>query len=161
MSSELEREYELPDGQVITIANERFRCPEPLFQPSFLGMSAAGVHETAYNAIMKCNTDDRPALWENIVLSGGTTRTPGFDIRLREELRLLLPSTANSCVQPSGHDDQAFVGASLLAASSHFPSMCLSRERWAEEGAEAIHSACPHGDLSVTQGAFVKSARKG
>merc|ERR1712013_120632 len=73
-----EAEEELPDGQVITIGNERFRGPESLFQPSFIGVENCGVHETTYNSIMKCDVDIRKDLYANIVLSGGSTMYPGI-----------------------------------------------------------------------------------
>ena len=56
----------------------RFRAPEALFQPSFLGLEAAGIHETTYNSIMKCDLDIRKDLYGNIVMSGGTTMYNGI-----------------------------------------------------------------------------------
>merc|ERR1711952_354797 len=71
------------------IGNERFRCPESLFQPSFLGLESVGIHETTYNSIMKCDVDIRKDLYANIVLSGGSTMYPGIADRMQKEITLL------------------------------------------------------------------------
>merc|ERR1711890_220602 len=56
-SSDKEKTYELPDGNIITVGSERFRCPEVLFQPSFIGKEASGIHDTTFQSIMKCDVD--------------------------------------------------------------------------------------------------------
>ena len=90
-SSEVEKTYELPDGNFITVGNERFRCPEVLFQPSFIDKEAAGIHEMLFQTIMKCDVDVRKDLYSNIVLSGGSAMSPRFAERLAAEIASLAP----------------------------------------------------------------------
>merc|ERR1711976_578841 len=119
--------YELPDGQVITIGNERFRAPEALFQPSFLGMESCGVHETTYNSIMKCDVDIRKDLYANTVMSGGTTMYPGIVDRMQKEITALAPSTIK-IIAPPERKYSVWIGGSILASLSP-SSRCGSPSR--------------------------------
>eukprot|EP00483_Globobulimina_turgida_P013714 UN13740 len=62
-SNDIEADYELPDGQVITIGAERFRCPEVLFKPALIGIESEGIHTFLYESIMACDIDIRRDLY--------------------------------------------------------------------------------------------------
>jgi len=142
-SSQLEKTYELPDGQVITIGNERFRCPETLFQPSFIGMEQAGVHESTYNSILKCDVDIRKDLYNNIVLSGGTTMFAGIADRMTAEVASLAPQAIKvKVVAPPERKYSVWIGGSILASLSTFQQMWISKAEFEEAGPGIVHRKC-------------------
>ncbi|XP_066979746.1 actin-2, muscle-specific-like [Macrobrachium rosenbergii] len=142
-SAALEKSYELPDGQVITIGNERFRCPESLFQPSFLGMESAGVHETVHTSIMKCDIDIRKDLFANIVMSGGTTMYPGIADRMQKEITALAPSTIKiKIIAPPERKYSVWIGGSILGSLSTFQNLWITREEYEESGPGIVHRKC-------------------
>uniref|UniRef100_A0A2K6TTH0 Actin gamma 1 n=1 Tax=Saimiri boliviensis boliviensis TaxID=39432 RepID=A0A2K6TTH0_SAIBB len=142
-SSSLEKSYELPNGQVITIGNEQFWCPEALFQPSFLSMESCGIHETTFNSIMKCDVDIRKDLYANTVLSGGTTMYPGIANRMQKEITALAPSTMKiKIIAPPECKYSVWIGGSILASLSTFQQMWISKQEYDESGPSITHSIC-------------------
>jgi len=142
-SSEIEKSYELPDGNVITIGNERFRCPEVLFQPSFIGKEASGIHDTMFQTIMKCDVDIRKDLYANIVLSGGTTMFSQIAERITKEIVALAPSTMKiKVVAPPERKYSVWIGGSILASLSTFQQMWISKGEYDESGPSIVHKKC-------------------
>ncbi|XP_059280066.1 actin-100-like [Lycium ferocissimum] len=142
-SKSVEKCYELPDGQVINIGAERFRCPEVLFQPSLAGMDVKGIHENAYNTIMRCDIDIRKDLFANIVLSGGSTMFPGIAERMRKEITALAPSrTKIKVIAPPERKYSTWIGGSVLASLSTFRKMWIVKAEYDEIGPSIVHRTC-------------------
>lgn len=138
-----EQSYTLTDGREIRIGNQCFCCPETLFQPSFIGMESAGIHETIYNSIMKCDIDIRNELFANIVLSGGTSMFPGFAERIQKEVKALaLPNMQVNVIAVPERRYSAWIGGAILAASENFQSMWISKQEYDESGPSIVHRKC-------------------
>ena len=130
-SSSTEKSYDLPDGQVITIGNEQFRCPEALLQPSVLGMESAGIHETCYNSIMKRDVDIHKDIY------------PGIADRMQKEIIALAPPTMKiKIIAPPEHKYSVWIGGSILASLSTFQQLWISKQEYDESGPAIVHRKC-------------------
>jgi len=142
-SQDVEQNYELPDGQVITVGAERFRCAEILFKPSFVGLESEGIHILTYNSIMKCDVDIRRDLYSNIVMSGGTTMFPGIADRMKKEVTAKAPSTMSiKIVAPPERKYSVWIGGSILASLSTFEDMWIQKAEYDESGPSIVHRKC-------------------
>jgi actin-related protein len=142
-TSTLEKPYELPDGQIITLGNERFRAPEALFQPSFIGAEQKGIHEEIFESVMKCDIDIRKDEFQNIVLSGGSTMYPGITDRLQKEMQLIVPNSVKPrIIAPPERKYSVWIGGSILASLSSFQSMWITKQEYDESGPSIVHRKC-------------------
>lgn len=147
-------DYELPDGQEITIENERFRCPEGLFQPKMMGKKdVAPLPQAIFDSINACEQDLRRNLYANIVLSGGTSRFDGLAKRLDEEIEELAPHLKKAKAKgkdmvnvKTGQDlnidcrTVAWQGAAMIAGSQIQKTKWMTKAEYDEHGADYINS---------------------
>ncbi len=145
-SSALERSYELPDGNVITVGKERFRCPEVLFQPKFISMvGRCGVHELVFNSIGEIDADIRKDLYSNVVLSGGSALFEGFAERLTKELTHMAPASMKIKVippVPGWGEFSVWDGGSILGMMYTSREIWITKEEYEEYGTWIVHRKC-------------------
>ena len=143
-TNSLEKNYELPDGKIITIGSERFRCPEYLFKPLEMnGKELDSIQDITFNSIQDCDMDVRRDLYNNIILSGGTTMFDGLGERLQKEIEDKAPKAVTVKVIASPDRKYAvWKGGSTLTSLSTFASMWVTKEDYDEHGAGIIHKKC-------------------
>merc|ERR1711964_9634 len=139
----VDEDYHLPDGTVIRVGTQRFRCPEALFKPSMVGMDADGLHDMTYKAINKCDNDVRRDLYGNIVLSGGTTMYKGLPDRLEKEIGNLAPSAVKpKVIAPPERKHSVWIGGSILSSLQSFLPQWITKKEYDEVGAPIVHHKC-------------------
>ena len=137
------KQFELPDGQLVHIGVERIRCPEVLFQPSLIGKESPGIHTNIFDTIMNSDIDLRKELFYNIVVSGGSTMFPGINERLTKELTKLAPkNTPIRVISPPERKYSVWIGGSILASLNTFGTSWITREEYNDYGPAIVHRKC-------------------
>lgn len=141
--TKIEKHYTLPDGQVLTMGDERFRCPEALFKPELSGLQQPGVVRILFDTIERCDTDIRQALYSNIVLSGGNSMFPGLADRMKNEIVALAPTETDvQVIAPLDRHNAAWIGGSMLSSLSTFQNMWITKDEYDEYGPSIVQKKC-------------------
>ena len=139
--------YEMPDGKKIEIdadfpvnAAQQF-----FFNPLQLDWDDTdmeeALHDVLHSTIMNCPMDSRRDLWGNTILTGGNTMFKGFAESLYKKLKPL-PGCRNVNLKikaDAARDNQAWVGASVVASMDSFMNNLIPAEVYDEEGPEVVH----------------------
>ncbi|KAJ0395585.1 hypothetical protein P43SY_009246 [Pythium insidiosum] len=187
--------YELPDKTVIQLGTERFSVAEQYFTPSDTQANDMGNGSDAVKpwdneelaqklglkrgislpdlicetGAMTTETELRKEMFQNIVLSGGSSCFENLPSRLEREIVVSLSSFQGGGSAITGHPSGfsgsygglgnlrvklisahaqerrigSFLGGSILASLGSFHEMWMSKAEYAEHGAALIHKKCP------------------
>ncbi|KAE9075360.1 hypothetical protein PF007_g25045 [Phytophthora fragariae] len=168
--------YELPDKTVVAMGTERFSVAEHYFlgEAAATTESASAVSDGPGMRLpelicetggLTTETELRKELFQNIVLTGGSSCFENMPTRIEREVVTTLsgtplPLTASGNSGAAGgftsslrvkvvaaHAQErrvgSFLGGSILASLGSFHEMWMSKAEYAEHGAALIHKKCP------------------
>ncbi|AJV45006.1 ADE_G0029950.mRNA.1.CDS.1 [Saccharomyces cerevisiae] len=142
--------------KVVDIGYERFLAPEIFFNPEIASSDFLTPLPTVVDqTIQACPIDVRKGLYNNIVLSGGSTMFKDFGRRLQRDVKSivnnriaqseLLSGTKSTGVDVSviSHRKQrnaVWFGGSLLAQTAEFKGYCHTKKDYEEYGPEIVRN---------------------
>lgn len=104
-----------------------------------------GGHELINRCIASCDIDLRPALWNNLILTGGSTLFPSFSDRMYYELATVSPGSKIKLIAPNNIMERKYstwIGGSILASLGTFHQMWISRQEYEEQGKLIVEKRC-------------------
>ncbi|GMT28140.1 hypothetical protein PFISCL1PPCAC_19437, partial [Pristionchus fissidentatus] len=143
---------------VVDVGYERFLGPEIFFHPEFANADyTTPISEVVDDVIQQCPIDVRRGLYENIVLSGGSTMFKDFSRRMQRDVKKLVDYRLSASeaiaggnlrpkpidVQVISHKMQRYAvwfGGSMLASTPEFYQVAHSKAEYMEKGP----SICRH-----------------
>lgn len=136
-------DYELPNGNTITLGNERFKTTEVLFKPFLHGKVSRGIHEIVLSSLSRCPIDLQHDLISNILLGGGNSMFEGLKTRLIHEICKNSPKYCNKvgCIDDPSSERKfrSWVGGSIIASLSKYQKAWFTKESYDNKGAKGIH----------------------
>ncbi|KAK8886051.1 hypothetical protein M9Y10_041511 [Tritrichomonas musculus] len=141
--NEIETTFKMPDGTVIQISSQRFKAPEPLFDPSLLNNNQSpGLHQLINDTINRCD-DLKPLMYSSILLSGGTMMFDGMKKRIKKSVSELAPKdTKVSVIDPPNRQEAAWIGGSVLVSLATFSQMWITKAEYEETGPSIVNLKC-------------------
>ena len=157
--------FSLPDGQHIPMEDERFQCTEVMFNHGLLGPSYVpktkvfdetgaeyqpkidkGVSWMVYSSINNSEQSLRRALYDNVVLAGGSTLFPGMRNRVQAEVTQLyrdmhpgeglIPINIH---EMASRQHATWLGGCMLSQIAMFPHLSVTRAEYHENGPSIVH----------------------
>lgn len=131
--------YELPDGKIVTLDKDcRYQTSEILFKPSIFADIKiqdhdrnVGVHELVKDSIEMCDGFLQKDLYNNIVLSGGTSMLPGFGDRMKKEIHGLVKGLrVTNIITDSQRKYAAWIGGSMYASLETFGQLKVTAQEY-------------------------------
>jgi len=142
--------YEFPNGYNQKFADERYTIPEVLFNPKFNPTVSSDLSMTFADVLVKSvqltDVDSMPTLYNNVVLTGGTTLLTGFNDRLIAEVTKKIPQNVRvKLMYVKGTTERRhspWIGGSILTSLGTFQRMWFSKQEYEDGGKALIHRKC-------------------
>ena len=133
----------------VDVGYEQFLAPEILFNPGLVGSNFGhSLPQLVDQAVRQAPLTSRLELYNNVILSGGTTLFKDFDKRLQRDLNHILKNEHNNqkakarVITHSKQKYAVWFGASILAKVPEFPSNVHTKAKYEEVGPRiARHNA--------------------